>query len=66
MRIVRSVMTLILAVGRNLKCTMTLNLCMIPLNKKSEIKYTYTTVSTLRSTKDSADPADVLNHMRFL
>ena len=41
MKMVRSVMTLILAVGRNMKWTMTLNLCMMFLNKTAEIKYTY-------------------------
>ena len=41
LEMVRYVMTLILAVGRNMKLTMTLNLCMMPLNKIAEIKYTY-------------------------
>ena len=41
MKMVRSMMTMILAVGRNIKWTMTLNLCLMPLNKTSEIKYTY-------------------------
>ena len=35
------VMTMILAVGRNMKLMMTLNICMIPLKKILEIKYTY-------------------------
>ena len=34
-------MTLILAVDRNMKWTMTLNLCLIPLNKTAKIKYKY-------------------------
>ena len=33
--------TTILAVGRNMKWNMTLNLCLMPLNKIAEIKYTY-------------------------
>ena len=35
------VMTMILAVGRNMKLMMTLNICMIPLKKILEINYTY-------------------------
>ena len=35
------VMTLVLAVGRNMKLTMTLNLCLMPLKKILEINYTY-------------------------
>ena len=35
------VMTLILAVGRNIKFMMTLNLCIIPLNKILEVNYSY-------------------------
>ena len=38
---VRYVMTLILAVGRNMKLTMTLNICLMNLKKILEIKYTY-------------------------
>ena len=38
---VRYVMTLILAVVRNMKFMMTLNLCLIPLKKILEINYTY-------------------------
>ena len=34
-------MTLILAVGRNMKRMMTLNLCLIPYEKILEINYTY-------------------------
>ena len=40
-KMVRYVMNLILAVGRNMKLTMTLNLCLMPLNKIIEINYTY-------------------------
>ena len=38
---VRYVMTLILAVGRNMKLVITLNLCLISFNKVLEINYTY-------------------------
>ena len=38
---VRYVMTLILDMGRNMKLIMTLNLCLIPLEKILEINYTY-------------------------
>ena len=38
---VRYVITLIVSVWRNMKLMITLNLCMIPLNKILEIKYTY-------------------------
>ena len=34
-------MTLVLDLGRNMKWTMTLNLCLINLKKKTEINYTY-------------------------
>ena len=34
-------MTLILAVGRNKKLMITLNICMVPLKKILEIKYTF-------------------------
>ena len=40
-KMVRYVMTLILAVGRNMKLMMTINLCIMPLNKIIDIKYTY-------------------------
>ena len=35
------VMTLIIAVGRNMKFIITLNLCLMPLKKILEINYTY-------------------------
>ena len=38
---VRYVMTMILAVGRKMKWVMTLNICMMPLNKILEINYTH-------------------------
>ena len=38
---VRYVMTLIIAVGRNMKLMMTLDLCMIPLKKILDINYSY-------------------------
>ena len=38
---VRYVMTLILAVERNMKLMMTLNLCLMYFNKIIEINYTY-------------------------
>ena len=38
---VRSVMTLILAVGSNIKWMMTLTLCLMPLYKIIETKYIY-------------------------
>ena len=38
---VRYVMTLILAVGRNMKLIMKLNICLMPLKKIQEINYTY-------------------------
>ena len=40
-KMVRYVMTLILAVGRNMKFIMTLNLCLIPLKEIPEINYAY-------------------------
>ena len=40
-KMVRYAMTLILAVGRNMKLMMTLNLCLIPLKKILDINYTY-------------------------
>ena len=36
-----SMMTIIIDLGRNMKWTMTLNLCLVPLNKISKIKYKY-------------------------
>ena len=38
---VRYAMTLILAVGRNMKLMMTLNICLIPIKKILDIHYTY-------------------------
>ena len=40
-KMVRYVMTLIIAVGRNLKLIMALNLCMMPLNKIIDINCTH-------------------------
>ena len=40
-KMVRYVMTLNLSVGRNMKWMITLNLCLVPLKKILEIKYTY-------------------------
>ena len=37
----RYLMTLIISVGRNIKLMMTLNLCLVSLNKIIEINYTY-------------------------
>ena len=39
-KMVRYAMTLILAMGSNIKLTMKLNLCLMPLNKILEINYT--------------------------
>ena len=39
-KMVRCMITLILAVGRSMKWMMTLNLCLMPLNKILEINYT--------------------------
>ena len=38
---VRCTTTLILAVGRRMKCIMTLNLCLMPLKKIIEMNYKY-------------------------
>ena len=40
-KMLRYVMTLILDVGSNMKLIMSLNLCLILLNKILDIKYTY-------------------------
>ena len=40
-KMVRYVMTLILAAERNIKLMMTLNICMMPLEKILEINYKY-------------------------
>ena len=45
-------MTLILAVGSILKCIMTLNLCLIPLKKILEIRYTYDSLTQTTKKKD--------------
>ena len=40
-KMVRYVMTLILAVGGNMKLMMTLNICLMPLKKILDINYKY-------------------------
>ena len=40
-KLAKSVMNLIITVGINMKCMMTIYLCLIYLNKIVEIKYTY-------------------------
>ena len=46
LKMVRYVMTLILAVGRSMKLMMTLNLCMIPLKRISDINYIWISETT--------------------
>ena len=48
---VRYVMTIILAVRRNTKLMMTLNICLVPLKKILQIKYTYGVSETTNGEK---------------
>ena len=56
-------MTLILAVGRNMKWNTTLNLCLIPLNKTAKIKYKYGSLNQAMAQKEFTFRSNIISSL---